>query len=88
LSNLQFILAVLAIAFIAVLALVSLVDLRRRRTPPFLNYFYADFDQDTLERDTSSKGSFSGIDEWRSYNRARVHAYEARSAEAHNTLWE
>ena len=88
LSNLQFLVGVVALVFVAILALASLLDIRRKRTPPFLNYFYSDFDQEQLDRDNSSKGSYSGLDEWRSYNRARLHAYEVRSSASHNGLWE
>ena len=88
LSNLQFLVGALALLFVAILALASLLDIRRKRTPPFLNYFYTDFDQDQLDRDNSGKGSFSGLDEWRAYNRTRVHAYQARSTASHNGLWE
>jgi hypothetical protein len=88
LSNLQFVLGVVALVIVAILALASLVDIRRKRTPPFLNYFYSDFDQDQHDREGSLRGSFSGLDEWRAYNRSRLHAYEARSTTSHNSLWE
>jgi hypothetical protein len=87
LSNLQFIVAVVAFAFVAVLALASLIDIRRRRTPPFLNYFYSDFDPDQYDRDTSRQASFSGLDEWRAYNRSRAQVYEAR-ATTHHGSWD
>ena len=55
LSNLQFIVAVVALAFVAVLALaIAHRHPQRRRTPPFLNYFYSDFDPDQYDRDTST----------------------------------
>ena len=88
LSNLQLIVAVVALVFVAVLALASLVDIRRRRTPPFLNYFYSDFDPDQYDRDSSRQASFSGLDEWRAYNRSRAHAYEARGTTTHHGSWD
>lgn len=56
LSDIQFFVAVAALAIVAVLALASVHDIRkRRRTPPFLNYFYANFDRDQFDRDGPSK---------------------------------
>jgi hypothetical protein len=89
LSNIQFLVAVLALVFVAILTVAVIVDVRRRRrTPPFLNYFYSNFDQDQWDRDTSRQSSFSGIGEWRSYNRDRMHPFEGRNSTPHNSHWE
>jgi hypothetical protein len=88
LTNLQLLVGVLALVIVAVLSLASLVGIRRKRTPPFFNYFYSDFEQDQVNRDSSARCSFSGLDEWRAYNRGRLHAYEARSTALHNGPWE
>jgi len=92
LSNLQFFLSIVALVVVALLTLAAIVDIRRRRrTPPFLNYFYSNFDQDQqdlYDRDTMRQSSFSGISEWRAYNRERMHAFESRSSALHNSPWE
>ncbi|HEV2487938.1 MAG TPA: hypothetical protein VGT08_20630 [Terracidiphilus sp.] len=88
LSNLQFFVGIAALAIVAILALAAAFDLRKRRTPPFLNYFSADYDQSQFDRDISRERSFSGMDEWRAYNRARMHAYEAHGTAAHNSHWD
>jgi hypothetical protein len=87
LSNLQLLVAVVSLVVVAVLAIATLLDIRRRRrTPPFLNYFYSDFDQDQYDRDNSHRDSFTGLSEWRAYNRAHLHTYEARGTTSHNGL--
>ncbi len=89
LSNLQFIVGIVALVLVAVLAVAAIVDIRRRRrTPPFLNYFYSNFDQDQYDRDTSRQSSFSGLGEWRAYNRDRMNTFEGRHNTLHNSLWE
>jgi hypothetical protein len=89
LSNLQFFVAIVAFVFVGILAVAAILDIRRRRrTPPFLNYFYSNFDQDQWDRDTSRQSSFSGIAEWRAYNRDRMHAFEGRHTTAHESPWE
>jgi hypothetical protein len=87
LSNPEF-LVVVVIAIVAILAMAAAFDLRKRRTPPFLNYFSAEYDQDQFDRDIYRERSFSGLDEWRAYNRARMHAYEAHGTASHNSPWE
>ncbi len=75
LSDIQFVVAVVALATVAVFALAMMFDIRkRRRTPPFLNYFYSNFDRDQFDTDTARQSSFSGLDEWRAYNRSRMHS--------------
>jgi hypothetical protein len=89
LSNLQFIVGIVALVLVAVLTVAAIVDIRRRRrTPPFLNYFYSNFDQDQYDRDTSRQSSFSGLGEWRAYNRDRMISFEGRHTTLHNSLWE
>jgi hypothetical protein len=89
LSNLQLFVAIVALVFVAILAVSAIIDIRRRRrTPPFLNYFYSNFDSDQWERDSSRQSSFSGLDEWRSYNRSRASSYDLRSTTAHHSTWE
>ena len=89
LSNLQFFVGIVALVLVAVLAMAAIVDIRRRRrTPPFLNYFYSNFDQDQYDRDTSRQSSFSGLGEWRAYNRDRLTSFEGRNNTLHNSLWE
>ena len=90
LSNLQLLVAIVALVLVAILALAAIIDIRRRRrTPPFLNYFYSNFDSDQLERDNFRQSSFSGLDEWRSYNRSRANAYDLRNNTAHHhSTWE
>jgi|CZKZ01.1.fsa_nt_gi hypothetical protein len=88
LSNLQFFVGIAAIAIVALLALAMIFDLRKRRTPPFLNYFPEDRDQNRFDQEDSRERSFSGLDEWRAYNRARMHAYEAHGTTSHNSPWE
>jgi hypothetical protein len=89
LSNLQFFIAVVALVIVAILAVVAIVDIRRRRrTPPFLNYFYSNFDSDQWERDNSRQSSFSGVDEWRAYNRSHADTYEMRSTTANHSTWD
>jgi hypothetical protein len=86
LSNLQFIVAIAALVLVAILSLAAIVDIRRRRrTPPFLNYFYSNFDQDQYDRDTSRQSSFSGLSEWRAYNRDHATAFEGRHTALHNS---
>ena len=88
-SNLQFFFAVVALVLVAILAVSLIIDIRRRRrTPPFLNYFYSNFDSDQWERDNSRQSSFSGLDEWRAYNRSRANTHEMRSTTAHHSTWE
>ena len=89
LSNLQFFISIVAVVLVALLTIAAIVDIRRKRkTPPFLNYFYSNFDQDQYDLDTARQSSFSGISEWRAYNRDRIHAFEARNAALHNSPWE
>jgi hypothetical protein len=89
LSNLQFLVAIVVLALVACLALAAIIDIRRRRkTPPFLNYFYSNFDQDQYDRDSTRQTSFSGLDEWRAYNRSHAEAFEGRHTTAHHTFWE
>jgi len=89
LSNLQFLVGVFALVLVAILAAATVFDIRRRRrTPPFLNYFYSDFDQDQPDRDNSYRDSFTGLGEWRAYHSARTHAYETRGSALHNSHWE
>jgi len=89
LSNLQFFLSIVALVLVALVTVAAIVDIRRRRrTPPFLNYFYSNFDQDQYDRDTMRQSSFSGISEWRAYNRERMHAFESRPTTLHNSPWE
>jgi hypothetical protein len=88
LSNLQFLAAIAAIAIVALLALAMIFDLRKRRTPPFLHYFPEDRDQNQFDREDLRERSFSGLDEWRAYNRARTHAYEAHGTGPHHSPWE
>jgi len=89
LSNLQFFVAVIALVLVSIFAIAAIIDIRRRRrTPPFLNYFYSNFDQDHWDRDTSRQSSFSGIGEWRAYNRDRQQAFEGRHSTAHHGPWE
>ena len=89
LSNLQFFFAVVALVLVAMLTLAAIIDIRRRRrTPPFLNYFYSNFDQEQYDRDTMRQSSFSGIGEWRAYNRDRMNAFETRNTALHQSPWE
>ena len=89
LSNLQFLAVIVALVLVAILTLAAIVDIRRRRrTPPFLNYFYSNFDQDQYDRDMTRQGSFSGLGEWRAYNRDRVAAFEAHHSSFHDSHWE
>lgn len=86
LSNLQFFIALGVLAFVSLLTLAAIIDIRRKRkAPPFLNYFYSDFDQDQYERDTVRQASFSGLNEWRAYNRAQAHAFEDHHSTLRNT---
>ncbi len=89
LSNLQFFVVIAALVLVAFLAMAAIIDIRRRRrTPPFLNYFYSNFDQDQYDRDTSRQSSFSGLSEWRAYNRGQMTAFEGRPTSLHNSPWE
>ena len=89
LSNLQFLVLIVALVLVAILAVAAIIDIRRRRrTPPFLIYFYSNFDSDQWERDSSRQSSFSGLDEWRAYNRSRMSNYDLRSTTAHHSTWE
>jgi hypothetical protein len=89
LSNLQLFFSLSALVLIACLTLAAIADIRRRRkTPPFLNYFYSDFDPDQYDRDSSRQTSFSGLDEWRTYNRAQAQAFKGRNTTAHHSYWE
>jgi len=89
LSNLQFFVVLVALVLVAVLALAATLDIRRRRrTPPFLNYFYSDFDQDRWDRDDSRQSSYTGLAEWRAYHQNRLQAVEARHTTAHRSPWE
>jgi len=89
LSNLQYFVAIVALVLVAILTLAAIIDIRRRRkTPPFLNYFYSNFDQDQYDRDTLRQSSFSGIGEWRAYNRDRLDTFEGRHTALHNSTWE
>lgn len=89
LSNLQFYLALGAIVFVSLLTLAAIIDIRRKRkAPPFLNYFYSDFDQDQWERDSLHTPTFSGLTELRAYNRSQTHSYEDRRPRMQTTHWE
>ena len=89
LSNLQFLVLIVALVLVAILALAAILDIRRRRiTPPFRNYFYSNFDSDQWERDNSRQSSFSGLDEWRSYNRSLASSFDLRNTTAHHSTWE
>jgi hypothetical protein len=69
-----------ALVVVAFVALTALIVSRRKRTPPFLNYFYSEFNQDRFDRDNPSQGSFSGSSGWHSTHETRLRAYEAREA--------
>ena len=72
LSSLQFFVALVALVLVAFLTLAATLDIRRRRrTPPFLHYFYSDFDQDPWDREYSRQSSYTGLAEWRAYHRNR-----------------
>jgi hypothetical protein len=86
LSNPEFLAAVVTLALVAILALAALFDTRKRRTPPFLNYFRPD--QDQFDRDSSSQSSSAGSREWHSYNQTRLQAYGGRGTTSHNSPWE
>ncbi len=89
LSNLQFFVAVAALVLAAILTLAAIIDIRRRRrTPPFLNYFYSNFEQDRYDRDEARPSSLSGVGEWRAYNRDRMDTFEGRHTALHNSSWE
>jgi hypothetical protein len=89
LSNLQFFIVIGSLVFVSLLTLAAIIDIRRKRkAPPFLNYFYSTFDQDQWDRDDLRQGSFSGLTEWRAYNRAHTHAFEDRHSTLRNTHWE
>jgi hypothetical protein len=84
LSNLQFLFAVVALVLVAVLALATVLDIRRRRRiPPFLNYFYSDFDPDQYDRERPYRDSFTGLSEWRAYHRGRLETSEVRGTTSH-----
>jgi hypothetical protein len=88
LSNLQFLVGIAALALLGILILATTLDIRKRRkSPPFLNYFRTDFDQDQYDWDSSRQGSFSGLDEWRAYHRGHQHVYEARGTGSHHGVW-
>jgi hypothetical protein len=84
LSNLQFFVGIVAMVLVAILSVAAIIDIRRRRTPPFLNYFYSNFDPDQYDRDTARQSSLSGIGEWRAYNRDRMTAFETHHTVLHN----
>jgi hypothetical protein len=89
LSNVQSVVLVVALVFVAILTLAAILDIRRRRrTPPFLNYFYSNFDQDQWDRDSNRQSSFSGLDEWHAYNRSRMNSFESRHTALHQSPWE
>jgi hypothetical protein len=88
LSNLQFFVGIAAIAIVALVALAMIFDLRKRRTPPFLHYFPEDHGQNQFDREDLRERSFSGLDEWRAYNRSRMHTVEAHGTTSHNSPWE
>lgn len=85
LSNLQYVLVLGALAFVSILTLAAIIDIRRKRkAPPFLNYFYSNLDQDPYEDGGLHQPSFNGLTELRAYNRAN--AYENRTNR--NSPWE
>lgn len=89
LSNLQFYFVIGALVIVSLLTLAAVIDIRRKRkAPPFLNYFYSDFDQDQWERDTLHQPSFNGLTELRAYNRVHSQGYEDRHSSLHNTPWD
>lgn len=89
LSNVQSIVVIVALVLVAILTVAAIFDIRRRRrTPPFLNYFYSNFDHDDWERDSSRPSSFSGLNEWHAYNRSRMTALEGRRTALHHSSWE
>jgi hypothetical protein len=79
LTNLQILIGGFAIVMVALLAVAAYFDFRRKKTPPFLNYFYSEFD-----RDHPQQGSFTEPDEWHAHNRTHVQAFEARDTTTQN----
>lgn len=89
LSNLQFFTGIVVLALAGILVLAAILDIRKRRkSPPFLNYFYSNFDQDQSNRESLDQSSFSGRDEWRAYPRERMHAFQGRHTTLPNSSWE
>jgi hypothetical protein len=89
LSNLQFYFVIGAFVIVSLLTLAAIIDIRRKRkAPPFLNYFYSEFDQDQWEHDNLRQPSFNGLTELRAYNRTHSHAYEDRHSSLRNTPWD
>ena len=65
LSNLQFFVASIALVLFAILALASILRIgRRKRTPPFLNYFNSRFDLDESDENSPRRPSYIQRDEW------------------------
>jgi hypothetical protein len=65
LTNTQFFsvaIALVVTVFLAALALVAYLDGRRRRKPPFLNYFRAGFDQEQFDENLPRRPSFIASD--------------------------
>jgi hypothetical protein len=89
LSNLQFFAGIVVLALAGILVLAAILDIRKRRkSAPFLNYFYSNFEQDQSNRESLDQSSFSGRDEWRAYPRERMHAFQGRHTTVHNSSWE
>ncbi len=85
LSNIQFLVVIFALVLVAIVTFATISDIRRRRrTPPFLNYFRSNLGQEQLDLDSPNQSYFSGPAEWRAHNRERLQASEARHASAHN----
>ncbi len=89
LSNLQFFVVIVALVLAVFLTMAKIIDVRRRRrTPPFANYFDSNSDQDNRDPDSFDRSSSSGLAKWRAYNRYRVQAQETRHTTAHKSEWE
>jgi hypothetical protein len=78
LTNPQLLIGAIALVFVALLAVAAYLDFRRKRTPPFLNYFDTAFDQDQFDRDHSRQGSFLDPDVWHNHNQTRMQVHEVR----------
>ena len=86
LTSLQLIIGGFSLAFVALLALGAYFDFRRKKTPPFLNYLYSDFDEVKFNQELSRQGSFLEPDEWHVRNQARVVSQEVSETTTQNRL--
>ena len=81
LTDVQLIIGCFALIIAIFLALAAVHDLRPRKTQPFRNYFYSDYDSDLLEQ-----SALSDPEEWRSGKQPLLDNFEYSDANSTERL--